>query len=183
MRVTAGTLRGRVLRVPRVAGLRPTPARAREAMFNILGDMRERSMLDLFAGSGIMALEAISRGALRVVSVEATQGAVRRMRAIQREWGVRDDRWHVLRGRVEQVLGGQLGGMHFDLVFADPPYAQGFAARLPTLLDQAMLSCEWLVIEESSRIQPAWPAAWHCDSTRRYGDTSLHFLKRCGDSQ
>ncbi len=70
MRITAGAMRGRVITVPNVPGLRPTPSKVRQALFNILGSVDGFRILDLFAGSGIMALEALSRGAASATSIE-----------------------------------------------------------------------------------------------------------------
>lgn len=175
MRITAGRLRGRNISVPSIAGLRPTPAKVRQALFNILGDIEGFMVLDLFAGSGVMALESLSRGAAAAVSIEQHSMAVHAMRHIQRSWPVEE--WKILPMAVEKGL-AQLSGRHFDLVFADPPYAQGFSEKLPQWLDTCEISCGQLVVEETARYQPVWPRTWQCTQSRRYGDTSLHFLSR-----
>jgi len=83
--------------------------------------------------------------------------------------------WRITAASVEQGLCA-LTGESFDLIYADPPYARGFAEALPDLLTQHDIRCEQLVVEESSRIQPSWPDGWVCCQSRRYGDTFLHFL-------
>ncbi len=176
MRITAGSLRGRVMHIPPLPGLRPTPAKVRQALFNILHDMDGIAMLDLYAGSGLMALEAISRGAGKVLSVEMNGRAIQHMRAIRADWRLADA-WQIFAGKVDHAL-ESLSGTHFDLIFADPPYVQGLAERLPARLDACMVRCSQLVIEEASRVQPVWPAGWLCTAARRYGDTTLHFLQR-----
>jgi len=176
MRVTGGALRGRVLQAPPIVGLRPTPAKVREALFNILGDVHARSMLELYAGSGIVALEALSRGMAHVTSVEANRRAMRHLREIRKSWRL-ESCWRLMPGRVQEVM-QTLAGMRVDLVFADPPYAQGLAERLPALLDRYAIEAHWYVVEESSRVQPVWPEGWQCLQARRYGDTTLHFLQR-----
>jgi len=172
----AGAMRGRVIPVPEVPGLRPTPAKVRQALFNILGPVDGFDVLDLYAGSGIMALEALSRGATSAVSIERQHRAVRSIRQacalLQLE-----ARWQIRHGSVEQGLMA-LSGSRFDLIFADPPYAQGLASALPALLDRRAVACDRLVIEESAREQPEWPAGWQCLQSRRYGDSCLHFLTR-----
>jgi len=176
MRITAGRLRGRRIPAPAAPGIRPTPSRVREALFNILGDIEGWSMLDLFAGSGVMSLEAISRGASEVIAIDAGLAAVRAMRAIRRAWGL-EDVWRIMHGPAHARL-AHLAGRHVDIVFADPPYATGMAERLPAWLDEYGLDCGLLVIEESARAAPAWPEGWTPTRERRYGDTCLHFLER-----
>lgn len=175
MRITAGSLRGRRVRVPDLPGLRPTPAKVRQAIFNILGSVEGLAWLDLYAGSGIMALEALSRGAACAVSIERHPQAVRAMQAVNNE--LKPGNWRMIRASIEQGL-ARLSGQHFDLVFADPPYATGAAARIPAMLDAADISSTRLIIEESAREQPHWPPGWQCLQVRSYGDTALHFLRR-----
>jgi len=174
MRITAGAMRGRIIHVPDVPGLRPTPSKVRQALFNILGSVDGFHVLDLYAGSGMMALEALSRGAESAISIEQDRRAVK---ALQQSCTTLNlaDTWSIHAGSVEQRL-SRLAGKKFDLIFADPPYAQGFSEAFPELLAQHDIDCGQLVIEESSRIQPNWPDGWVCQQTRRYGDTCLHFL-------
>jgi len=167
-------MRGRVITVPNVPGLRPTPSKVRQALFNILGPVDGFQVLDLYAGSGMMALEALSRGAASAISIEQDHRAIKALQQIREALNI-TDRWTIQATGVEQGL-NRLAGASFDLIFADPPYAQGYAEALPGLLTQHDIGCGQLVIEESSRIQPNWPDGWVCRQSRRYGDTCLHFL-------
>ena len=176
MRVTAGSLRGRALNVPDAEGLRPTPAKVRQALFNILGPVEEMSLLDLFSGSGVMALEALSRGAASALSIEQNRNLTRNLSNIRTAW-LLEGKWQIKTATVEKGL-AMLSGQKFDLIFADPPYQQGFADRLPQWLDRYEIGCGQLVIEESARVNPLWPAGWQCEQSRRYGDSTLHFLSR-----
>lgn len=178
MRVTAGVLRGRRLQVPDIPGLRPTPAKVRQALFNILGSVEGLRLLELFSGSGIMALESLSRGAAAVVSVEQNGKAVRHLQQL-REALALGHSWQIVPLEVKRGLAG-LAGQHFDLVFADPPYESGHSDSLPLLLTQYGIGCDMLVIEESARARPQWPEGWHCLRSRRYGDSCLHFLRPDG---
>ena len=121
MRVTGGLLRGRRLRVAGSTRLRPTSDRVRGAIFSILGPDAcvGAKVLDLYAGTGMLGIEALSRGAESAVFVEVDSTLVRRMRDNLREMSV-NKRALVVRGRVERVLDDLDGG--YDLVFADPPY-------------------------------------------------------------
>jgi len=174
MRITAGEMRGRVIAVPGVAGLRPTPSKVRQALFNILGSVDGFRVLDLYAGSGIMALEALSRGAHTAISIEQDRTAVAAMKQARDALHI-SDRWSIQPARVEQGL-TRLAGQSFDFIFADPPYARGFSEQVPHLLSKHRIACGQLLIEESVRAQPNWPAGWLCEQSRRYGDTCLHFL-------
>ncbi|HXH71884.1 MAG TPA: 16S rRNA (guanine(966)-N(2))-methyltransferase RsmD [Mariprofundaceae bacterium] len=174
MRVTGGDLRGRIVPVPDLPGLRPTPSKVREALFNILGDIDGFRVLDLFSGSGIMAVESLSRGANSVVSVEQQRRAVAHLQQLCRALSLSQG-WRILPLAVERALPG-LAGESFDLVFADPPYAKGYAEKLPAWLSVHGVRVGQLVIEESAKVEPLWPAGWTCRQSRRYGDTTLHFL-------
>jgi len=174
MRITAGSFRGRNLHIPDIAGLRPTPARVRQALFNILGDVEGWSVLDLFSGSGMMALESLSRGARNAISIEQHHRAFECLQRIRHEW-LLAARWRILRGSLPAML-SRVEGQHFDLVFADPPYERGMAEQIPAWLDAHHVSCRHLIIEESARMQPRWPAGWTAAQSRRYGDTCLYFL-------
>jgi len=175
MRITAGNLRGRVLNVPDLPGLRPTPSRAREALFNILGDIGGWRVLDLFSGTGIMAIEALSRGAASAISIEQHGKACQLMKAARDQLSL--DSWEIVKGVLPAAL-SRFENSSFDLIFADPPYDQGIAEQIPNWLDQNSITCQQLVVEESSRVKPVWPADWTAAQSRRYGDTTLHFLEK-----
>jgi len=132
-------------------------------------------MLDLFSGSGLMGLEALSRGAVTVTSVEKNKRVFKHLQGLRTHWDIQDE-WQLLHGDVQGVL-PHLAGQHFDLVFADPPYAQGISECIPHWLDAARISCAQLVIEESARVDPVWPSGWTELQSRGYGDTCLHFLE------
>ena len=141
----------------------------------MLGNVDGFRMLDLFSGSGIMALEALSRGAASAVSIEQDRRATRAMDQLRVNLKLTES-WQIIPKSVEQGL-SSLAEQSFDLVFADPPYEKGFANKLPTLLNTYGIDCNTLVIEESARVQPNWPEGWRCSQSRRYGDTKLHFLE------
>jgi len=178
MRITAGFLRSRVIHVPDVPGLRPTPAKVRQALFNILGPVDGVRLLDLFSGTGVMALEALSRGASSAVSVEQNRRLTQDMEQVRESWGLTES-WQIKTALVEKAL-ARMAGEPFDLIFADPPYQQGFTAQLPRWLDEHEIGCSRLIIEESAKVKPLWPAGWLCVQSRSYGDSCLHFLERGG---
>lgn len=161
--------------MPDIPGLRPTPSKVREALFNILGNVDDFRMLDLFSGSGIMALEALSRGAATVISIEQNRRATRSMDQLRATLNL-TEAWRIMPMSIEKGL-SSLAEQSFDLVFADPPYEKGFARKLPALLNTYGIHCSRLVIEESARVHVEWSEGWHCRQLRRYGDTVLHFLE------
>lgn len=175
MRITAGMFKGRRLHVPHIGGVRPTPSRAREALFNILGDIEGWTVLDLFSGSGLMALESLSRGAAHVTSIEQNERVCRHLRQVRGDWQLAE-RWRIVRSGVEHGL-EMLAQTRFDLIFADPPYQQGFLERIPVWLTGHDIHGGRLVIEESARTLPLAIAGWTATQSRRYGDTCLHFFE------
>src|SRR5581483_8211485 len=122
MRLSGGELRSRPIRVPRGRSIRPTPGRVREALFSILGDrVKDAHLLDLFAGSGAVGFEALSRGAAHVTFVERHAATAARIRASARNLGVAE-RTSVIALTVATAVRRLSGPFH--LVYADPPYAE-----------------------------------------------------------
>jgi 16S rRNA (guanine966-N2)-methyltransferase len=178
-RVIAGLAGGRRLKVPR-AGVRPTGDRAREGLFNSLGsllDLDGARVLDLYAGSGALGLEALSRGAEQAVFVESGAGVLPVLRANIAAVGLSGA--VVLPGNVPTVLAGTPPGA-FDLVLADPPYATAAEEVLGVL--RSLVGGGWLaahavvVVERSSREQPwEWPTPLTGLRDRRYGEAVLRY--------
>ncbi|MFG1795557.1 16S rRNA (guanine(966)-N(2))-methyltransferase RsmD [Nocardia sp. NPDC049149] len=175
-RIVAGTAGGRRLRVP-PAGTRPTSDRVREALFSALDariDFDGIRVLDLYAGSGALGLEALSRGAAHALLVEADRKAAAVVRGNIADLGLPGAELRI--GTVASVLA--LGGAgEFDLVLADPPYAVDTDAVQADLL---ALAAGWLhpgalvVIERSSRSpEIEWPEGYSATKPRKYGETRL----------
>lgn len=174
MKIIAGTLRGRNLKAPKGLTTRPVLARVREALFNILGPMDGIRMLDLFAGSGAIGIEAISRGAGSVVFVDsgAEQNAV--IRANLAALGVAGE---VVRLEVPRALERfAREGRTFDFIFADPPYEQGFSQQTVEFVCSRGLLTPDGILAVTVRKNEELPAeSGECDRIfdRRYGDTRL----------
>lgn len=176
-RIVAGRAGGRTLSVP-PKGTRPTSERVREALFNALdaaGDLRGAQVLDLYAGSGALGLEALSRGAADALFVESDRAAVRVLRDNVARVGLGG---RVRYGTVEAVLAAG-PDEPVDLVLADPPYAVDDATLAAVLA--ALVAHGWpapgalFVVERAARDgDPPWPPGCHALRTRRYGDTALH---------
>src|ERR1700720_2134442 len=135
LRIIGGTWRGRRLRFPPQEEIRPTPDRVRETLFNWLGTrVSEARCLDLFAGSGALGLEALSRGAAHVTFVERDAAAVRELRARLSEWGASGA--EVQHADAQRFLGGRgAGGQPFGIVFLDPPFDSDVLSSAARLLE------------------------------------------------
>lgn len=171
LRVIAGRFGGRRLSAPAGAATRPTSDRVREALFSILGDLEGARVLDLFAGSGALGIEALSRGAATVTFVDDAERAVRAVQGNLRALGVSGD---VRRADAVRFLrNAARDARQYDLVLLDPPYRD--AAALGRALDEALatvLAPGGRVVAESDRRHPL-PLSLPLIDERRYGDTLI----------
>jgi len=174
VRIIGGEWRSRLVAFPGEAGLRPTPDRVRETLFNWLGqDLTGRRCLDLFAGSGALGFEALSRGASEVVMVERSRPVSRALRENATRLGARGFRLVV--GDALHFLADP-GAGQFDVVFVDPPYASGLVAQvLPRL--QGVLAPRGVVYVESDAAVEADPP-WRVRRRDRAGGVHYHLLER-----
>ncbi|TDB74998.1 16S rRNA (guanine(966)-N(2))-methyltransferase RsmD [Micromonospora sp. KC723] len=184
-RIVAGAFGGRRIAAPPGAGTRPTSDRVREALFSAVQaevDLVGARFADLYAGSGAVGLEALSRGAEHVLLVESDARAARVIRenvaALRAGPAVR-----LVTGRVAGVLAAGPGGEPYDVVFADPPYATP-DTEITELLT-ALVRHDWLapdalvVVERSSRTGPVtWVEGVTAERGRRYGETTLWYGRR-----
>ncbi len=190
-RVIAGEAGGRRLAVPAGRDTRPTSDRAREGLFatitSIMGSLAGARVLDLYAGSGAVGLEALSRGAGHVLLVESGARAARVIRENIEAIGLAGA--EVIIDRVERVLArgpGPAGG-RYDIVFADPPYAMAdreVSAMLSLLAggDEGIADRAWLapgalvIVERATRSGPVrWPEGFVPDRARRYGEATFWY--------
>jgi len=173
VRIIAGSRKGHRISAPKGRDTRPTGDRVREAAFNLIGPVDDADVLDLYAGSGAMGLEALSRGAARATFVEADRQACRAIDANL-------DKLRLTGARVVQADAARAlaleasSGRRYDLVLVDPPYAE-LDRVLPTL-DRylpGLLSADGLVVVESSaRVEPELPSLT-MRTSRRYGSARL----------
>jgi 16S rRNA (guanine(966)-N(2))-methyltransferase RsmD len=184
MRVIAGSLRGRPIRSPRGRAVRPTLGRVREAVFDILGPVGETvEVLDLYAGTGALGIEALSRGARRALFVEQSRATVAVLRSNIEELGLAG-RAEIACGDAGLVLAGLARrGRRFDLVLADPPYAPGLAPGIVERLGRGgILAPEATVVVQCAGSEPLPGRAGVLGRTteRKYGGTKVAFY-RAGD--
>jgi len=185
MRIVAGKFRGKQLTAPSDLSIRPTADRVRESMFNILSsrlgpDFEGRRVLDLFAGTGALGLEALSRGASHVTFVDTGAEARGLIRDHIEAFGA---------GGIAKLLRrdatalGPVGNIRpFDLVFLDPPYGRGLGeAALMSLRESGWLAPNAiLVFEESNDAVIDWPRGFELEDRREYGAAAVHLLKFVG---
>ncbi|MEI9938000.1 MAG: 16S rRNA (guanine(966)-N(2))-methyltransferase RsmD [Pseudomonadota bacterium] len=177
MRIVAGEFRGRQLSTPGGDTTRPTAARAREALFAILADVSGERVLDLYAGSGALGLEALSRGAERLVLVESSKAAQQAIRSNLAALDV-GARATLLPLRAEASFKALERLAPFSLVFADPPWAEAQAALgvLEKLAASSLLApAARLVLEHAARTPPIAKSGARLGAidTRRWGDTAV----------
>jgi 16S rRNA (guanine966-N2)-methyltransferase len=178
IRIIGGTWRGRRFRFADVPDIRPTPDRVRETLFNWLGSrVIGARCLDLFAGSGVLGLEALSRGAASAVLVEQNAVAARALTALITELnaqGARVEREDALRFLDRPA-------MPFDIAFLDPPFASGLLTRSAERLEQrGWLVPEALIYVESTGREalPPLPANWQLLKAKQAGEVGYHLFAR-----
>ncbi|HXY97541.1 MAG TPA: 16S rRNA (guanine(966)-N(2))-methyltransferase RsmD [Steroidobacteraceae bacterium] len=178
LRIIGGTWRGRRLRFPAAALIRPTPDRVRETLFNWLGArIVGARCLDLFAGSGALGLEALSRGAAHVTFIEREPEAARALRATLAEWGAQGA--EVERGDALAFLAHQ--PQPFDIAFLDPPFASGLLEEAAVLLEgNGWLRDAALIYVECGAREglPPLPARWVSLKAKRAGEVGYHLYAR-----
>ena len=178
MRVIAGRYRGRILKAPRGGTTRPTADRVREALFAMLGDVAGARAIDLFAGTGALGIEALSRGAERVLFVERDRAAIAALRANLTALGLGEEQAPVRReDALDALKTARERKETYDLVLIDPPYGRAcewgrrLSARLPALLEPGAR-----LVAESDRRMPL-ELELALSKQRRYGDTEIRIYR------
>ena len=175
MRIIAGSLRGRRLNPPQNLPVRPTTDMARESLFNILNnyvDYEECAVMDLFAGTGAVSLEFVSRGAREVTSVDINAQCTDFIKQSAQQFGVKN--LHVVRADVFDLL--KRANRKFDIVFADPPYAIDGLATLPDLVfERQVLTDDGIFVLEHSR-EFSFEEHPHFWQHRAYGKVNFTFF-------
>lgn len=188
MRIISGTARGKKLAGFSGERIRPTADRVREALFSILvsriGSFHGLRVLDLFAGTGALALEAISRGASEAVLIEAHPDSLKIIRGNLVACRM-DSAARLVRGELPAVLATLGGDAPFDLVFIDPPYGQELIPPVLAAVDRlGLLAAEGVIVAETA-VRDSLPAqvGQLCQTGRRnYGATAVTFYERIDPS-
>lgn len=183
MRIVAGKFRGRAIAAPSHDGLRPTSDRVRESVFNILAhgvpgfELASARVIDLFAGTGALGLEALSRGAAYCLFVEDNADARALIRTNVEAFGLTGETRIFRRDATDLGPAGNMDS--YALAFLDPPYCKGLGEKALTILCEG----KWLqpgavvVLEERADVTIAPPKDFSVFDTRTYGDTAITFLR------
>jgi 16S rRNA (guanine966-N2)-methyltransferase len=182
MRITGGSLRSRRLVAPAGTATRPTTDRVREALFSMIATRMQIAgarVLDLYAGTGSLGIEALSRGAAEVVFVECERPAAAALRENLTTLSLGGQATLVV-NKIDRTSSGHIGLGAIDLVLVDPPYDDVPSGRLAKALDRLFPELTFstealLVVEHASRNPPPLIARWVLSDSRRHGDTTLSF--------
>ena len=180
MRIIGGEARGRTLVAPAGAKTRPTQDYVRESLFNILrGDVEDARVLDLFAGTGALSLEAISRGAAEAVLIDTDRAACDAIRQNIERVRVKERCRLIPRDYRQAIDSLAVSAKAFDLVFIDPPYRMENTGEMcAALYDKGLLSKSCLLVVEHRRGKaPQLDARFEAYDLRKYGDTEITFVR------
>ncbi len=184
LRVIAGSARGKKLKAPAGINTRPVTDMIKEAIFNVLGqDMDDVRFLDLFAGSGSMGIEALSRGAARVVFIDRDSGSVRIIKENLENCGFQTDNYQVYKNDVFKAVDIlEKKNEKFDFIYVDPPFTdEEIFDRIMQRLDQAhLLTEEGILLIRTRRKKSLTEGLEHLVKYRMndYGESTLHYYKR-----
>ena len=172
VRISAGEWRSRLLKFPDVDGLRPTPDRVRQTVFNWLGqELHGLICLDLFAGTGVMGFEALSRGASQVVLIEKSRAAYQAM--VDNKSALKATNAQVLNLDALQFL--KQNQQVFDVIFLDPPYHQGLIDQALPLIKTALSEDGQVYVEAEFALEDS--ADWQVYKSGKAGNVFYHLLK------
>jgi len=182
MRIIGGEFKSRIISMPKGVDMRPTQDKVREAVFNIMGDITGKVVLELFAGSGAFGIEAISRGAAHVTFVDNNFRCVETIRTNLKTLEIDDGRYTVVRADAVKAFSRLAGqGRAYDIIFMDPPYYRGLAKKCLINADACdILSRNGLMMAEHFK-KDVLPSGLHkltLDWERGYGDAVITVFRR-----
>lgn len=180
MRVISGEAKGRRLFGPRSVKIRPALDKVKEAIFNILFDVKSLRILDIFAGTGSIGIEAISRGASVAVFIDDNPAAVETIKKNLTLCGFKKDRTQIIKAKMQTALKRLLKkGDSFDIIFVDPPYLKNLVnPTLKILANSNLLNPGTVIVIEHHPKEPvAAPEGLKLFDERKYGQTLISFLK------
>lgn len=184
MRVISGTAKGRRLFAPKSMAIRPTSDRVKESIFNIVGNVVDHAnVLDIFAGTGALGIEALSRGAKEAYFIDSSNEAINLINKNLQATGLKDSAT-VIRSEAEKALKRLAKEeVDFGLIFLDPPYriSVSFLNAILFMLASQLLSPDGLLVfEHDAKAQVIEVEGLKIESTRTYGDTAVTFYRKEG---
>lgn len=187
MRIIGGEYRSRLIAMPKGVVIRPTQDRVREAVFNMLGDVTDKVVLDLFAGSGAFGMEAISRGAARAVFVDNNSRCTDTIRANLESLGIEEYRYDIIRAHALSAFPRLVKeDERFDLVFVDPPYYKDMARKSLINIDSydILTQIGVVIVEHFKKDSLLAPLeTLFQEKERLYGDTAITIYRRIPDEE
>ncbi len=181
MRIIAGEKRGCQIVAPKGRDTRPTLDRIKESLFGIIQfDVAKSRVLDLFAGSGNLGLEALSRGAQYAAFCDVSRESIRVIRANIEKLGVESDSEVFACDCMTALSALMAAEKKFDIVFLDPPYASALAEKaIARILELDLLARDGMIVaEHAANLPPAVPEAMEVYDVRKYGDIAISFMRR-----
>ncbi len=180
LRLVSGSAKGRKLKGPQNNSIRPAAARVRKSLFDILGNLEACRVLDLFAGTGSMGLEALSRGAHHVTFVDTQRAALSLLRHNLQVTGFSQQATLIGKSAASAIDELKRRGERFDIIFLDPPYDQGLVdATLKQLTPHELLEAGGLLLcEHSPRERPTFLGGLEESDQRKYGQTWVSFFQK-----
>ncbi len=181
MRIIGGSARGRSIVAPAGSKTRPTQDYVRESLFNIIRwDVQDARVLDLFAGTGALSLEALSRGAKEAVLIDMDRDACNAIKKNMESTRLGDQCRLIARDYRQAMDALAREGAKFDVVFIDPPYKMENTGEMcAELYDKGLLADEFLIVVEHKRgLAPLLDLRFDAYDLRKYGDTEITFVKR-----
>jgi 16S rRNA (guanine966-N2)-methyltransferase len=172
MRITAGELRGRVLCPLKGKSVRPTSSKTREALFNILGSVENFKVLDLYAGTGFVGFEAISRGAGSVSMVETSGTLLHTIKETAEKWKIAEKVICCKNDALRFITQALQSSEKYNLIFADPPFTENYPDL--RMCQQMLNEGGTAVFEMPTRNMPVW--ACEASKIKNYGESSLAFF-------
>ncbi|MBP1734209.1 MAG: methyltransferase [Deltaproteobacteria bacterium] len=181
LRITGGLLKGRNITLLEKSGVRYTSSKVREAIFNVLGDLGGKKILDLFAGSGSFTIEAISRGALSATSVEIDRDMAKILKKNLADFNLNNYCHVFIMDVIYAVPFLSKNAFSYDIIFMDPPYERGYVGETMKILTTNRIyhADTLIVIEHSKRETPVFSslAGWHLVISKGYGDTVITIVQ------
>ena len=180
MRIIGGSKKGFPLKHPKAANVRPTTDMIKEALFNILQPIEGKTFLDLFAGTGNVGIEALSRGASQVVFIEKNIGLARSIKDLAKQLGFEGNARVISMDVKKGLLQLSTPNIKFDYVFIDPPYQKALISDTIEGIDQSgLLAQDSLIVVQHSKREPVHltDKGYSLEDQRTYGDSMLTFIK------
>lgn len=187
MRIISGQYGSRIIAMPKGVAIRPTQDKVREAIFNIIGNVSGKNVLDLFAGSGAFGIEAISRGAMKATFVDNNLRCIETIRANLESLGIPEDKYNIIRGNALTVMPRlEKEAERYDIILLDPPYHMEMAKKCLINIDSYDILTETAMVVAEHFKKDALGIELNTiilEKERKYGDTVVTILRKIDEER